>query len=505
MPFDVLHNYKNCYVSIHKFITKKLRRNVFISLIVLLLIQGISLPKSLAQSNTTLTVLDTSLGVTTQYIGTVEGNINFNLADLQDLGINTYRLYGGMSRWETQDDDGVYGYPTIDQIKANSDVINWTWWDAVMTTPPNGSDYWWSGRADEIWQGNAQSLFRQLQEANIRPVLTIRTTSGNLTGDWSPDWAMQLNPPRTQADWSEWWEHVFATVYWLNVRNDYQVNDFEIHNEPDNRPLGWGGNQNDYFELVRVASDAIAYVYNTYLPDRQFHIHAPKTVGGSHWPAAALAAIPSYFDSVNVHDYDLDISNYIRQVHSWMRNTIHERSPLWLGEWGTYTNGYDDLGFSLNLIKNMIRMSQPGDTHVYGSHLFSLYDWGHSNGFEGLIGEGGNRRLSYYAFRMGIRALQGGRSLLQIVNNNADLMAIATQDEQSNISLLVVNSSPVNYVVNADFPISLTQSKATIWQFGEMVLDEIVEEVDVEPRSVTFQMPAYTSKLVFVSSKNEKG
>ncbi|NJM63444.1 MAG: hypothetical protein HC849_30005, partial [Oscillatoriales cyanobacterium RU_3_3] len=34
-------------------------------------------------------------------------------------------------------------------------------------------------------------------------------------------WALQTESPRTEADWNEWWEHVFATVYWLNVRNDY--------------------------------------------------------------------------------------------------------------------------------------------------------------------------------------------------------------------------------------------------------------------------------------------
>ena len=47
-----------------------------------------------------------------------------------------------MQRWEAQDDDGVYGSPSIAQIKANVNAVNWAWWDNVMTTPPNGSDYW---------------------------------------------------------------------------------------------------------------------------------------------------------------------------------------------------------------------------------------------------------------------------------------------------------------------------------------------------------------------------
>jgi hypothetical protein len=72
----------------------------------------------------TITVSGTPWGVSTCYIGATEGNVRFNVADMQDAGINTYRIYGGMSRWERQDDDGVYGSPTIDQIKANPNLVN---------------------------------------------------------------------------------------------------------------------------------------------------------------------------------------------------------------------------------------------------------------------------------------------------------------------------------------------------------------------------------------------
>ncbi|MEG4074877.1 hypothetical protein QUA30_19640 [Microcoleus sp. Pol14C2] len=60
--------------------------------------------------------------VSTRYIGAVEGNINFDIKDLQDLGINTYRIYGGMSRWEAEDDDGKYGWPSLDEIKTNPNI-----------------------------------------------------------------------------------------------------------------------------------------------------------------------------------------------------------------------------------------------------------------------------------------------------------------------------------------------------------------------------------------------
>jgi hypothetical protein len=117
----------------------------------------------------------------------------------------------------------------------------------------------------------------RLKAAGIRPVLTIRNRDNNGNPPWSP------NPPVTAADWNEWWEHVFATVYWLNVRNDYRVDDFEVHNEPNNRGQGWGGTEADYFELVRYTRDAIDSVFSTYLAGRAYHVYAPVTSGGSSW------------------------------------------------------------------------------------------------------------------------------------------------------------------------------------------------------------------------------
>src|SRR5689334_19826919 len=82
-------------------------------------------------ASATITVAASQWGTSTCYIGATEGNVRFNIADLQDAGINTYRIYGGMQRWEQQDDDGVFGSPSIAEIKANVNVINWAWWDTA--------------------------------------------------------------------------------------------------------------------------------------------------------------------------------------------------------------------------------------------------------------------------------------------------------------------------------------------------------------------------------------
>jgi hypothetical protein len=51
-----------------------------------------------------------------------QGNVCFDMADLQAAGITTYRLYGGMPRGEWHDDDGIYSAPTIVDIKATPPV-----------------------------------------------------------------------------------------------------------------------------------------------------------------------------------------------------------------------------------------------------------------------------------------------------------------------------------------------------------------------------------------------
>lgn len=469
---------------------------IFLGILVSLLVATAGQANSSTPEPLLLTVYNHELGASTRYIGACEGNVGFASADFEDLAINTYRVYGGMSRWESEDDDGAYGYPAIAQIKENPDLINWDWWDQVMTYPEGGSDYHFSGPAEELWQGSARTIFETLKAEQIRPVVTLR----NSDPGWEPDWALQLNPPRTPADWNEWWEHVFATVYWLNVRNDYHVDDWEIHNEPDNRQQGWGGNQADYFELMRVAEDAIAHVYNTYLPDRIYQIHAPKTLGGSDWPEDAVEEASASFNSVNVHNYDQDVAPYIQQVRRWMQTSPQAHAPLWIGEWGTYTTGYDNLGFSLNLLKNMIRMAQPGASYVDGSHLFSLYDWGQEGAFEGLIDAEGDRRLSYYTFRMGIRALQGGKPVLLMSSSKDEILAIATQDEQNHLLVLVVNDQAAPYGVSIDVSRVLQEGTATVWEFSDRVQDEVVGAIAAHAGDVSLLLPGETSFLLVMDA-----
>lgn len=461
---------------------------------------GLSLPAQAA--TVTLAVSGTPWGVSTCYIGATEGSMDFNVNELVDLGINTYRIWGGMSRWEYQDDDGVYGSPTIAEIKANPDVINWAWWDNAMTNPPYGTDYWWSDVPPYVWEGNAITIFQALKDNNILPVVTLR----NVDNHDNPAWAQQLNPPTTDADWNEWWEHVFATVYWFNVRNDYRVDHWQVHNEPNNGGQGWAGSIDDYYVFMQYTYDAIKYVYDIYLPGRTFHVLAPVTTDGSSWPRDVLINGKPYFNAMDIHAYSTDNTSYIQKVHGWMNTSGAAGWPLWVSEWGTWhQDKYNDVNFAVKtIIANMIRGSKPGDDYVYGSHIFSLYDWGNDNPTQGpshnwasgLIGpQPGALRAGYYGFRLAARGLQGCRTTYETIGGSSSLLALTTQDAAGNIYLLIDNTS-TGTTVDADLSALVTSGTGTMWQFDASHNDVIVAYPTLSNGHVVFDVPGTGAVLL---------
>ncbi len=446
--------------------------------------------------NATVTVSGTQWGTSTTYLGANEGSSNFNIADLTDLGINTYRMYGGMSRWEWQDDSSVYGSPSIDQIKANPGVINWAWWDNVMTNPPGGSDYCWNGVAcTGVPPVNARTIFQSLNNNKIKPIVVLRNRDNNGNPTWSP------NPPKTQADWNEWWEHVFATVYWLNVRNTYIVDDFEVHNEPDKSSQGWGGTETDYEEFVRQTSDAIKYVYSTYLPGRTPHIYAPVTASCCSWADSVMRDVgPTYFDSLDFHDYQSNSLGEVETLRSYMNTDGFGGAPVWISEHGSWhQNSYDSVtnGNSM-ILANWIRGSSPGQDHVDGFALFSLYDWG--SGYTSGAIHGNypteNKTPGYYAMRMAARALVGGRPTYQVTSSNSNLVTVATKDAAGAVYLIVCNTGSPAVTVTADLSALITTGTGTQWEYSSSYLDTVVANPVLSNGKVTFTVQANGSELL---------
>lgn len=451
----------------------------------------------------TIKVYGDEWGRSTRYIGADRGVTNFNIADFHDLGINTYRFYGGMGPWEYLDDDGAFGTPTIEDIRADPNVINWGWWDEVFTNPPEGSPFWYATEPGVGWKGSSRQIFEDLKQAGVKPVVSLRVQNAQI----KPDWAAALNPPVTPDGRNEWWEHVFAVVYWMNVRNDYRVDDWEIGNEPNHPGQGWEGiaTEDDYWDFVKLTADAISYVYERYLPGRTYRTFAPVSAGTSvneagekwGWIKDALTKVPQYFDCVDYHDFSDNPAGNIREVHQVMTAAGEGDRQLWVTEWGPVFKGADSylkVSNGILMINNLIRMSWPGDGYVYGNHIVNLYD---AVNRPYLIAPDGERRVTYYALRMGIRALQGGRPTHQSVTSSPDLLAITTESPDGGLDLLVTNSSTtVAYRVRADMSELVGRARGELWEFSAKRLDEPVGVRGTYRGIVEFRVPSNAAILL---------
>ncbi|MFB3879875.1 MAG: hypothetical protein ACE149_01365 [Armatimonadota bacterium] len=465
-------------------------------------------PKPPVTADATITISPHQWGVSTRYIGGTEGSARFNIADLTGCGLNTLRIYGDMSRFEPADDDGAYGSPAIADIKADPNIIPWKRWDEVMDSPysphlPDPSKVTW------------RTVFADLSKAGICTVISLRNRDTNL----NPSWMAAV--PTTEEDWNEWWEYVFAIGYWLNVRNNYRVDDYEVLNEPDNAPQqGWLGTRQQYCEMIRRTKEALDYLYLTYLPGRTYHLHAPVTAA-TEWVPGVLADAGDSFDSFNIHWYAWwDKGGFVRTMHARLAESGHPDYPIWLSEWGTYDVSYDIWYMPLAVVENLIRFSQPGDDHVYGSHLFSFYDWIYEgNPGWGIVKGDGSRLATYYALRLANRALAGAKPTFEArieeptsqqveeSGKPADpsLHAIATKNPDGSLNLLVLNwSDNITYNLRADLsglcrasvPTPAEKLAGTIRLFNTDVRDEIIGQTTIQDGSSRFSLPPRSIILV---------
>jgi hypothetical protein len=203
---------------------------------------------------------------------------------------------------------------------------------------------------------------------------------------------------------------------------------------------------------------------------------------------------------VNIHNYDFDITSYNQQVHGWMNDNGASDYPVWLGEWGTYSGGYDTLGFSLTTLQNMIRGSRPGNEHVDGSLIFSMYDWVSdvpADRFAGIVSGSGDPTWTYYSFRMGSRALQGCRKTYRSTASTGDLTAITTKDGDGNLYLLAVNRGSSDLDVDADLSALGTTGTGSLWRHDSLNADTLRNEApDLVGGHVDVTVPANGAALV---------
>jgi len=426
----------------------------------------------------TITVTGTADGVTEKSIGACEGGYGFDVADVVDIGMTNYRIWGSSAELEPVDDDGVYGSPTIAEIKANPDLIPWAVWDARFHDP--------NFRTHGV---SLYDMLAALRDNGIAPVVSLV----NVNNSDQPEWMQQLNPPDTAEDWNEWWEHVYAWVYWANVRNDLEIHDWQVHNEPDNSSQGWGGTLADYILFTQYTHDAIQYVYDTYLPGKTFRLYAPVSTHPNEWITESLIQNDAIIDVVDWHRYGPP-ADEAAMVNGWVdqydSDGVHEE--LCISEWGTYRGGYETHGNAMNYAKYLMDHSLAAESYVARSQIFSMYDW--SSRMTGLILADGTKTATYYAFRLMVRGLQGAKTRYAVTHDipsNVWIYPIAAVDQGSNTMYVeVMNKSRKSHTITLDVSAHATSGTVAFREYGEGVNDVEAGTGSLNNGLVTFDVPA---------------
>jgi hypothetical protein len=320
-----------------------------------------------------------------------------------------------------------------------------------------------------------------------------------------PEWAdTNLNPPDSTDDWNEWWEHVFATVYWINVRNDLGVHDWQVHNEPNRSGQGWNGTLADYVTFTQYTADAIQYVYDTYLPGEEFKLYAPVAAAcnddGSTWMQTTMANNDDIVDVLDSHWYE-DPAPCAQTMQDIITNYdtdgIHEET--FLTEWGTYRQDYERFSDAMFYGRQLMSHSF-SDSPIDGSNVFVTWDWGSAGG---ILDAPGVPTPTYYAFRLLIRGLQGGKQRYVIAESppSSKIDWVAAVDQPTNTMYVTFRNyggGAKDETITLDVSAHVTSGTATYYKFADGVNDEVVGTDSLNNGVVTFTLPKSSFFLVEV-------
>jgi hypothetical protein len=113
------------------------------------------------------------------------------------------------------------------------------------------------------------------------------------------------------------------------------------------------------------------------------------------------------------------------------------------------------------------------------------------------VDKNGLKRSSFYAMRIGTRALQGCKTTYQSVTSHSNLLAITTRDASGNIYLLVTDSAAnTSYTVDANLSALITSGTGTMWQYDSTHPDVIVGSPVLNNGYVSFTIPGTSAILI---------
>ena len=376
-------------------------------------------------------------------------------------------------------------------------MIDWTAWDVHINDP---AYRWRTGSNPDTAFG---TMVQALSANGIIPVLNLRNRDENGWPAWAP------NPPTTDEDLNEWWQYCFAVAYWFNVRNNYGVTHWQVHNEPDLSSQGWGGTEAQYAQLVSYAYDAVktandlAGIDTVMIAPVESQMPFPRTYT---YIDDLFSAADTYIELADVHWYHMngsyplsDLEAAIDDVRAQVTtyNPDGTVEPLWISEYGNFSSSsaYDNLPEAMRTARQLVIFTRKG---VQGVHIFSFYDWGT---VPGLVRAGGTRTETYYAYRLMIRGLAGGKEQLgtTIGGAGANSYVVATRDE-TNVYVTVLQDdvgTPADVAVDLS-DLGTGSATAVVYEYSAANKDRAVYTPTVAAGVFTFTAPANGVSLAVV-------
>jgi hypothetical protein len=385
------------------------------------------------QSGATVTVCNIKQGITIKYAGVNDQNEvpALSAPNLALAGINVVRDFGNYIRTGTPF-EGL----TIDQVKANPDVIDWT----------AAGNYFGSKKRDWLtWAKNTQGIFLYglLWARNKQAVSSC--ASGEMT--------FRVG---NADDENLMWVIVFGYAYWANVKNGLAATHLELSNEPDN--CGGNGttqvNQAGQNRIIQLGKDAMTYVNQTsgkVSPPLPAVIVGPGVLTESTgWVSSALSdtATRAALDAVSWHTY-WD-QHWFQQVQdsAWdVNNRTGGTKKQWITEWGQwwYAQGYSDATVVHGMSAVIPKM---GLWNIEVNMPWALTQEGTLT--NGLVQAGTKTRL-FWEIKMLNRALLSEKDYLEtsFTNVQGDTnYAYATQDATDLYVILMNNGGAATLAVD---------------------------------------------------------
>jgi hypothetical protein len=426
-------------------------------------------------------------------MGTQEDQSYFHLALLQDIGFNAYR-FTNLTRWLEPVDDTAYGALTVAAIKANPNVIPWSTWDA------NADSATQSLKPNNLGQSVRQTII-QLNSAGITPLGQINEKPPGDVPTWMPD-ATDPTAFNNTNNYNEMWEHCFAIAYWLNVRNNYNMDVYQIANEPDYE----GYNQANYFAFFHLCRDAVQYVYATYLPGRTPIMTAPvesQNTGAGDWVDVMLQTMGNEVDWVDFHPYTYHGPwlTEVQNEQTLMNNRGYGSKPKYLSEFGYLPgigpgNPWTDAPTVASLQHFMLVMSMPAvATHA---DAWSFYEFTNNYGATDVYALviNGTKTPAYYATRQLVRAMKGARPVYNSISTNPDLTALTSLDAAAAVYHIMVQNSSGNTdtaTVDLSALIPGNRPSTTLYRYDSSNQDVQSAGPAVTNGAVSFVVNAYGS------------